>query len=100
MIKGIQGFDAELKALRLAELEVLRQREISHRVGLVAQIVQRRRDGTQAEGSESKEAGRVKRRNINAVLLALTIILSETALQLGHVALVVQRSGSEQERLA
>ena len=82
VVEGVDGLGPDLQTPLLAHLEVLREREVRNRVGLVAQVVQGRRDVAQAERVERDEPRPVRvdvvnGRRVNAVLPALAVALAE-----------------------
>src|SRR5581483_6481851 len=90
VVEGVQEFAADLQPPPLAEVEVLREREVEVQIRLITQIAERRRDVANAERGQPDESGDINGRDVYAVLPALVVILPDPAPELSHVARVVQ----------
>src|SRR5207245_6121785 len=101
MVQRVQRFHTELQLPLLAEVKILRNRQIDIQERWVAQSVQRGGDVAQAgvEIVEPEDARGGKSRNVNAVLLSLSVVFAGMTLNLGDVAgKVPDLSGAEQKR--
>src|SRR6266567_8398948 len=107
VIERVERLAPELNALALADLEILRYREIDRLVRHVPQIVVCRFEVAQAKRVQPDEPGRVEDRQVraagraleDAILVAAAVALERMRLELRRITRVVDVLG-EVERLA